>query len=295
MVGDANGLRDAPAVAIALDRGAARVENRAMDYTQIRYETRGAVALLTLDRPERLNAWTPRMAEEQADAIGRANADRSVGAVVMTGAGRGFCAGADMEATFQKRIDGEDPGQDTAGGSGGMPADLDWVGLLRESKPLVAAVNGAAVGIGLTMILPFDFIVASERAKLGMRFIKVGLVPELASTRFLVQRMGFGRASELCLSGRLLAAVEAERSGLVDRVVAPEKLEAGAFEVAESFAANPDPQLRMTKQLLTENACETDLGRIQRRESELLRECWKSPEHAEAVAAFREKREPRFR
>jgi len=266
-----------------------------MDYQQIRYEIRGAVALLTLDRPERLNAWTPRMAEEQADALRRANADPAVGAIVMTGEGRGFCAGADMEATFQKRIDGEDPGRNTAGGSGGMPADLDWVGLLRESKPLVAAVNGAAVGIGLTMILPFDFIVASERARLGMLFIKVGLVPELASTRFLVQRMGFGRASELCLSGRLLPAAEAERSGLVDRVVAPEKLEAEAFGVAGSFAANPDPQLRMTKQLLTENSCDTDLARIQRRESELLRACWKTPEHAEAVAAFIEKREPRFR
>ncbi len=266
-----------------------------MDYASIRYETRGAVALLTLDRPERLNAWTPAMAEEQADALARANADPAVGAVVMTGAGRGFCAGADMEATFQKRIDGEDPGANTAEGSGGMPADLDWVGLVRESKPLVAAVNGAAVGIGLTMILPFDFLVASERARLGMGFIKVGLVPELASTRFLVQRMGFGRASELCLSGRLLDAAEAERSGLVDRVVAAEALEAEALAVAGSFAANPDPQLRMTKRLLTENACDTDLAGIQRRESELLRACWKTPEHAEAVAAFQEKREPRFR
>lgn len=266
-----------------------------MDYQQIRYETRGAVALVTLARPDRMNAWTPRMAEEQAHAIRRANEDRAVGAVVMTGAGRGFCAGADMEETFQKRIGGEDPGRNTAGGSGGMPADLDWVGLLRESKPLVAAVNGAAVGIGLTMILPCDFIVASERARLGMLFIKVGLVPELASTRFLVQRMGFGRASELCLSGRLLPAAEAERSGLVDRVVEPDALVTEALEVAERFAANPDPQLRMTKRLLTQNACEADLELVQRRESELLRACWKTPEHAEAVAAFIDKREPRFR
>lgn len=266
-----------------------------MDYTQIRYETRGAVALLTLDRPERMNAWTPQMAEEQADAIRLANADPAIGALVITGSGRGFCAGADMEETFQKRIDGKDPGRDTAGGSGGMPAAVDWVRLLRESKPIVAAVNGAAVGIGLTMILPCDTLIASERARLGMLFIKVGLVPELASTRFLVQRMGFGRASELCLSGRLLSAVEAERSGLVDRVVAPDTLLDSAFEVAESFAANPDPQLRMTKQLLTENSCDTDLERVQRRESELLRACWKTPEHQEAVAAFQEKRPPRFR
>jgi hypothetical protein len=101
------------------------------------------------------------MAVEQAAAIDEVNADPKVGAIVMTGAGRGFCAGADMEATFKSRIDGVDPGEDTASGSGGMPASLDWVGLLRRSKPLVAAVNGAAVGIGMTMILPFDVIVAS--------------------------------------------------------------------------------------------------------------------------------------
>ena len=87
-----------------------------------------------------------------------------------------------------------------------MPAGLDWVATARAAKPLVAAVNGAAVGIGMTMILPFDVIVASEQAKLGMLFIKVGLVPELASTHFLVQRMGFGRASEMCLSGRIYSA-----------------------------------------------------------------------------------------
>jgi enoyl-CoA hydratase/carnithine racemase len=266
-----------------------------MDYQQIRYETDGDVAIMTLDRPDRLNAWTPRMSEEQADALSRANADPAVGAIVVTGAGRGFCAGADMDATFQSRIDGVDPGADTQAGFGGLPSGLDWVALARESKPLVAAVNGAAVGIGLTMILPFDVIVASEKAKLGMLFIKMGLVPELASTRFLVQRMGFGRASEICLSGRLYPAAEALSSGLVDHVVPPDALLPRALEIARSMAANPDLQLRMTKQLLTDNPCDTDLQAIQERESALLRECWQSPEHAEAVAAFREKRPPKFR
>jgi enoyl-CoA hydratase/carnithine racemase len=150
-------------------------------YQVLQYETRGDVALITLNRPEKLNAWTPQMSLEQVDSIERANADRQVGAVVMTGAGRGFCAGADMEQTFKERIEGRDPGGDTAHGEGGMPAGIDWVALCRRSKPLVAAVNGAAVGIGMTMILPFDVIVASEKARFGMLFIKVGLVPELAS------------------------------------------------------------------------------------------------------------------
>src|SRR5262247_1417052 len=203
-----------------------------MGYTLIRVERRETVALITLDRPEKLNAWTPAMAVEQASAIEEANDDPRVGAIVMTGAGRGFCAGADMEATFKSRLEGVDPGEDTASGSGGMPASLDWVGLLRRSKPLVAAVNGAAVGIGLTMILPFDVIVASERARFGMFFIRMGLVPELASTHFLVQRVGFGRASEMCLSGKIYGAAEAHAMGLADHLCASVDLEARAFELA---------------------------------------------------------------
>jgi len=266
-----------------------------MTYEQIRYEVRDDVALVTLDRPAKLNAWTPRMAEEMADAFGRADDDRQVGAIVVTGEGRGFCAGADMEDTFKSRLDGVDPGADTAGGDGGMPAGLDWVRLCRETKPLVAAVNGAAVGVGMTMILPFDVILASERAKFGMLFIKVGLVPELASTYFLTQRMGFGRASEMCLSGRLYSGDEVFRLGLVERVCAPDALLPEAFETARGIAANPDPQLRMIKDLLTANAADGDLTSVQRRETELLRRCWETPEHREAVSAFLERRPPRFR
>ena len=265
-----------------------------MDYEQILVERRDAVALLTLNRPDRLNAWTPRMSVKLVDAIECANHDREVGAIVVTGAGRGFCAGADMADTFQSRLDGRDPGEDTAGGEGGLPRGLDWVALVRESKPLVAAVNGAAVGVGLTMILPFDVIVASERARFGMFFIKMGLVPELASTHFLVQRMGFGRASEMCLSGRLYAAGEAYEKGLADRLVAHDEVVEHGIALGREIGANPAPQLRMTKQLLTRNGSATDLSEIQRAETRLLRECWKTPEHKEAVRAFLEKRPPKF-
>jgi enoyl-CoA hydratase/carnithine racemase len=266
-----------------------------MEYQQITVRREGEVALVTLSRPERLNAWTPRMSVELAHAIEAANADAGVGAIVVTGAGRGFCAGADMQDTFQTRLDGQDPGGDTAEGQGGLPRGLDWVALVRESKPLVAAVNGAAVGVGLTMILPFDVIVASQAARFGMFFVKVGLVPELASTHFLVQRMGFGRASEMCLSGRLYGAAEACEKGLVDRLAAPEELLASALGLAGEIAANPPPQLRWIKQLLTANGSDTDLRAVQRRETERLRACWETPEHREAVRAFLERRPPKFR
>jgi enoyl-CoA hydratase/carnithine racemase len=263
----------------------ARREDGRVGYETIICERRDAVAIVTLNRPERLNAWTPLMAREQAEAIRAANEDDGVGAIVMTGAGRGFCAGADMSDTFSKRLQGADPGGDTQD-TGGMPRDVDWVELARESKPLIAAVNGAAVGIGMTMILPFDVIVASEAARFGMLFIKVGLVPELASTRLLAQRVGIGRASEMCLTGRLYDAAEAHRIGLADRLAHPEQLLEETLALAGEIATNPAPQLRMIKRLLTENALETDLRLIQRREHEKIRECWTSPEHREAVERF---------
>lgn len=266
-----------------------------MVYEQIAYEARGTVGLITLSRPDRLNAWTPRMAEELAHAISAANDDPSIGAMVMTGAGRGFCAGADIEGTFKTRLDGVDPGNDTKGGSGGMPAGVDWISLVRSSKPMIAAVNGPAVGIGVTMILPFDVIVASEAAKFGMVFVKMGIVPELASSHFLVSRMGWGHASEMMLSGRLYSAAEACDKGLCEHVVLHDDLLGKAISIAELIAENPSRQLRMTKQLLTLNACTTDLRQAQRHETDMLQECWTTPEHHEAVEAFLAKRKPDFR
>jgi len=255
-----------------------------MQYEQILYDVRDDVALITLNRPERRNAWTPRMDLEKFDAVTRANDDPAVGAIVVTGAGKGFCAGADMSA-FDAQLEGGERAQ-----SGG-----DWTRLVRESKPMVAAVNGAAVGVGLTMILPCDVIVASDQAKFGMFFIRMGIVPELASTHFLVQRVGFGRASEMCLSGRLYDADEAGAVGLADHLVAAQELLPRAFEVARSMGANPPPQLRWIKELLTRNGSETDLAAVQAREMERLAAAYETPEHREAVKAFLEKRPPRFR
>jgi enoyl-CoA hydratase/carnithine racemase len=258
-----------------------------LDYQQIQFRKNGAVATITLDRPERLNAWTPRLSLEQWHAIERANEDPEIGAIVMTGAGKGFCAGADISA-FHGQID-----------SGRADEDLrspgDWVELCRRSKPLIAAVNGPCVGVGLTMILPFDLIVASERARFGMFFIKMGVVPELASTHFLVQRVGFAKASEMCLSGRLYSAAEIVHSGLVNGVVPAAELMDRADELANEIAANPDTQLRMIKNLLTRNGTDPDLKAVQTRELELLKRCYTTPEHLEAVSAFMEKRPPRFR
>lgn len=254
-------------------------------------ETRGAVRLLTLNRPEKLNAWNTEMQAQLTAAVHAANDEPAVGAIVLTGAGRGFCAGADIGGQFQTRLNAATP-RDSARDE--VPAS-GWVGLVRRSKPMIAALNGASIGVGLTLVLPFDQLLAAPESKLSCRFVKMGLTPELASSHFLVQRCGWGPAADLCLSGRIVTGEEAARIGLVDRVVPAEELVEGAVALGEEYAANPDPQLRMIKELLTANACEVDLRQVQRREMAALGAAYVTPEHREAVAAFMEKRQPTFR
>ncbi len=248
-----------------------------MDYEQILSERRDDVMLLTLDRPEKLNAWTPRMTTELVDAIEAADADPGIGAIVLTGAGRGFCAGADISAVFDAQIRGD---------AAAATPTRDWVEVVRSSKPIVAAVNGPVIGIGLTMILPFDRIVVAEGAKLSLRFVKMGVVPELASSMYLPMRCGWGASSDLMLSGRTIEAAEALTLGLIDEVVTPERLVDAAIERARSYGSNPAPSLRWIKELLSRNANETDATEVQRREVRLLRQAYATPEHRDAVAAF---------
>ncbi len=265
------------------------------------------------------------MMSELIDAITRANGDVSIGAIVLTGSGRGFCAGADIEGEFAAQLDRADnvvpnnsvtnnavtnnavPNNSVTNNavtnnadtkSSGIqpetPASRDWVALVRSSKPLIAAINGPAIGVGLTMVLPFDRIIAASNAKLSARFVKLGLVPELASSHFLVVRCGWGAASWLALSGITIDGTEGARIGLVDRAVEAGTALEEAMREAEVLANNPAPQMRMIKQLLTVNSSEVDLGEVQRRELSALQIAYQTPEHREAVQAFLEKRPPVF-
>ena len=258
-----------------------------MGYEQIVVEDREEIRVVRLHRPDRLNAWTPRMHAELADAFAAGNDDQAVGAFVVTGTGRGFCAGADVAEVFATQMD--DTG--TADGGSGEPR-VDWVALMRSSKPVVAAINGPAIGVGLTLTLSMDFLVDHPGAKLSARFVKMGVVPELASSHYLVLRCGWGAGSDLVLSGRTVSGAEAGRLCLVDEVA--EEVVDAAIARARSYAENAPPALRMTKDLLTLNGTEPDLAEVQRRELRALDEAYATPEHREAVAAFLEKRLPRF-
>ena len=260
-----------------------------MTYEQILTETHDRVGVIRLNRPEKLNAWTDQMSRELTDQIESWNADNSIGAILLTGEGRAFCAGADLGG-FANRIETNNQGSGEQLARGGH----NLTTLLRRSKPTVAAVNGYAVGVGLTMILPADVRVASTDAMLSIRFIKMGLMPELGSTRILSQLIGLGHATDMCLTGRMVPAEEAYRMGLVSAVVEPDQLFDTALERASEIADNPTNAVMMIKELLAQNPLDRDLEAVMEREGLRDQIARRLPDHREAVAAFRDKRDPAF-
>jgi len=259
-----------------------------MSYEQIRFERRGRVGIVTLSRPERLNAWNDVMMNEMRDAVERCNTDEAIGAIVFTGAGRAYCAGADIGGWAQQLRSGETRGSATAG-------EDNWNAFLqRMPKPTIAAVNGAAVGVGVTHVLPMDIRIASEGARFGFFFVRMGLVPELASSYYLAQLVGLGRAVEWCLTARMVEPAEALSAGLVSEVVEPGRLVDRAVELGEAVAAQPAKAVARIKQLFRENATDMDIRAVMRREGAALAACREEPDYREAVQAFLEKRPPKF-
>ena len=262
------------------------------DYETILFEKRDRVGLITLNRQEKLNAWNPRMESEFIDCVTRASEDREVGALVVTGAGRAFCAGGDISGWSEEIASrGERRPRSPLLEREGSP-EVPIV--LRRGKPVIAAINGPAIGIGLTMPLACDIRIASERATFSARFVKVGITPECGSTRYLPAVAGLGNALFLALTGRIIEAAEAKERGLVDRVVSHDSLMVEAMALAEEIAANPTDAVWAAKRLLHENAAEADLRRVVTQEGYAIREMRRQPDHAEAVRAFMEKRPPRF-
>ncbi|MGE3076705.1 MAG: enoyl-CoA hydratase/isomerase family protein [Dehalococcoidia bacterium] len=260
-----------------------------MAYTNVIEEQRGSVTILTLNRPERLNAWNNEMMFELKDAVTKANADPAVRAIVFTGAGRAYCSGADIGGWAQQiQSGGGQQGSATAG-------EDNWLAFLRRMpKPTIAAVNGVSVGVGVTHILPMDVRIASENARFGFAFVKMALVPELASSYFLPQLVGLGRAKEWCLTARMVPAEEAQQAGLVSEVVAHDKLIDRAVEIGEMIGAHAPAAVARVKQVFEQNATDSDIQSVLLRENAQNAAARLETDHKEAVAAFMEKRPPVF-
>ncbi len=273
-----------------------------MDFETVRLERADGVATITLHRPERLNAWTPVMGRELIEAFRAADRDRDVRAVILTGAGRAFCAGADMDF-FAGQIKGGG-GTAAGGGDAGVAPQAPGPPLLSRveefpalmqqlSKPTIAAINGYALGVGCTMTLLCDVRLAAAEAKMGFLFPRMGVMAELGSTFLLPRLIGLGRACELMFTGKQYPAAELERIGLVNHVVPGDQLIARATALAHEMAECAPLSLTLTRRALHQGLSATFDAQV-RHEAYALEYLYRSRDHAEAVAAFKEKRAPRF-
>jgi enoyl-CoA hydratase/carnithine racemase len=251
--------------------------------TTLRWDVDGALLRITIDRPDKKNALTQAMYAGMADALEHAEHDRSVRAVLITGTGNDFCAGNDL-ADFAMGS-----GADEHGGS---PTVRFLHVLATATVPVVAAVQGVAIGVGTTMLLHCDLVYASPDARLRLPFVDLGLVPEAASSLLLPQLVGHQRAAEILYTGRFVGADEAYALGLVTAVVPAAELGARAEAAAVALTTKPPVALRRTKALLRSTT--TTVPERMAEEGKAFAEQLGGPEFTEASAAFFEKRPPRF-
>ena len=252
-----------------------------MAYRDLGYSVQGAVAHIVLDRPEALNAWTPAMGRELLDAVRRSSDDATVRAAVITGAGRAFCAGADVK----------NPRETTASGEPDLSTRLREIynpitaAIRAAPKPFVAGIHGACAGLGVSLALSCDLVVAAEDAYFLLAFIRIGVMPDGGSTQFLVERVGMARAAELCMLGDRLPATTALSWGLVNFVHPADELQDAALGLGRRLAASAPVALASIKQALN-RVGQGDLVSHLDFEASLQQQHASTPEYLQGRQAF---------
>jgi enoyl-CoA hydratase/carnithine racemase len=263
-----------------------------MEFEQIRTDLEDRVLTITLNRPDRLNAWTPTMGRELIEALDRADGDDEVRVVLFTGAGRGYCAGADL-AGGGETFDWRERQQE-----GGVPRDGGGQFTLRVfecTKPVIAAINGPAVGVGATMTLPMDIRLAADDARVGFVFARRGIVPEACSSWFLPRVVGISRAMEWVSTGRVFAAQEALEGGLVRSLHPSGELLEAAYALAREIADNTAPvSVALARRLMWTMLGAEHPMLAHRADSRAMFARGQSADAREGVTSFLEKRSPRF-
>jgi enoyl-CoA hydratase len=257
----------------------------AMAYENILVETRGAVGLITLNRPKALNALCAALVREMGDALDRFEADDAIGAVVITGSEKAFAAGADIKEMADKSYMDAFLGDFITNG---------WERITTCRKPIIAAVAGFALGGGCELAMMCDTIIAAESARFGQPEITLGIIPGAGGTQRLTRFVGKAKAMDMVLTGRMMDAAEAERSGLVSRVVANDKLIEEALKIATQIAALSRPSVLAAKEAVN-RAYETTLAEGVRFERRLFHALFATADQKEGMAAFIAKRKPDFK
>ena len=262
-----------------------------MEYQQIKYEVAERILTITLNRPDKLNAYTEFMRDEIINALDHADDDDNIRAIIVTGEGRAFCAGMDLGnkgATFDSS---SAVGDDEFRDGGGQLA----LRIFKCKKPIIAAINGPAVGVGCTMTLPMDIRIASTNAKMGIVFVRRGVLVDACSSWFLSKVLGIGRALEWALTGRVFSAQEAYEGGLLNHLVAPEELIPTARAIAKDIAENTAPvSVAITRQLIWTMAGTEHPMQAHRLETKGFHWAGQQPDVKEGVMAFLEKRKPNY-
>ena len=265
-----------------------------MAYEEIIYEVSEQIATITLNRPDKLNSFTNRMLKEIIAAFDESDADDNVRAVIVTGSGRAFCAGADLSGGGETFAKG---GSDVKAKTGVMRDGGGLVSLriFESKKPVIGAINGAAVGVGVTMTLPMDIRLASTASKFGFVFAKRGISPEAASSWFLPRIVGISQATEWCFTGRMISADEAKEGRLVRSVHAPEDLLPAARAIAREIAENTAPvSVALSRQMLWRMLGADHPMQAHRVDSRAINSRGASDDAREGVMSFLEKRPANF-
>ena len=265
-----------------------------MAYEEIIYEVSEQIATITLNRPDKLNSFTNRMLKEIIAAFDESDADDNVRAVIVTGSGRAFCAGADLSGGGETFAKG---GSDVKATTGVMRDGGGLVSLriFESKKPVIGAINGAAVGVGVTMTLPMDIRLASTGSKFGFVFAKRGIIPEAASSWFLPRIVGISQATEWCFTGRMISADEAKEGRLVRSVHPPEDLLPAARAIAREIAENTAPvSVALSRQMLWRMLGADHPMQAHRVDSRAINSRGASDDAREGVMSFLEKRPANF-
>ena len=259
----------------------------------VRTEVRDNSLVIYLSREERMNAFTLSMQQEIVKVLDDAEQNDDIKAIIFTGDGKAYCAGADLSSggdTFDNRK-GRKRTNNVVRDSGGLLT----LRLFKSKKPLIAAVNGAAVGIGATMLLPMDIRICSDRARFGFVFARRGIVPEAASSWFLPRLIGIDKALELCYTGKVISAEEAKEINLVSEILPQEKLIERALEIAKEFTAESSQiSIALTRQMMWRMLGADDPMEAHKVDSRAIFELGQSGEAVEGVTSFLEKRSPSF-
>lgn len=254
-----------------------------MNLETVLYDVSDGVALVTLNRPDAMNAWTPQLSDELSVAMGAADTDDSVRAVVVTGAGKAFCAGADLSGGESGFLGGR-PGEDT------RPRRMPH----HVRKPVIAAINGHAVGVGITYPMLCDIRIASETAKIQYAMVRRGILPELGSHALLPRVVGFSRAADLLLTGRMILGAEAAELGLVSRALPADQVLPAALEMARDIAVNVAPVSAAVAKQMMWQGINMSVDEMITAEGRLIPKMASLSDSVEGVRAFFEKRAPQW-